>query len=213
MWDDGLVEAWETGQRFTLLMVVDHYPAHIDRMRCYVGSGPHYKPSLDTIEATTRSVRSSSRSVAKPLDSFYLSGPISNYLKSFGRCYKLRTAFELNWNDADAIGLDEMQSHRVFQDNWHPPASRQWDEMDPVVKGFQLNVPLVTFWWALRRFTTSPNYCLVRDPLSLFVVSADIAELRRNSRHSLIAPICLRQASLSIWVHESRVSSPVTGES
>lgn len=161
MWDDGLVKAWETGQRFTLLMVVDRYPAHIDRMKMYLGSGPHYKPSLETITATTSSVRSGS-TTAKPLDSFYLSGPISNYLKSFGRCYKLRTAFELNWNDADAIGLDEMQSHRVFQEGWHPPVSRQWDEDDPVVMGFEHNVPLVAFWWAVRRFATAPNHCLVR---------------------------------------------------
>lgn len=165
MWDDGLVQAWETGQRFTLLIVVDSYPVHIHRMKCYIGSGQHCKPSLETIEATTRSVRSRSTS-AKPLDSFYLSGPITNYLKSFGRCYKLRTAFELNWTDADLIGLDEMESSRVFQDDWHPTPSRHWDETDPVVMGFEHNVPLVAFWWALRRFTTSPKYCLVRLPVA-----------------------------------------------
>jgi ubiquitin-conjugating enzyme E2 Q len=162
MWDDGLVHIWESGHRFTLLMAVDQYPVHIDRMKFYLGSGPHYKPSLETIEATTRSSKSGFDSSVKPLDSFYLSGPISNYLKAFGRCYKLRTAFELNWNDADAVGLDEMQSHKVFQENWHPPVSRQWDESDPIVMGYEHNLPLVAFWWALRRFTSSPNYCLVR---------------------------------------------------
>lgn len=165
MWDDGLVEAWETGQRFTLLITVDQYPPQIERMRFYIGSGPHYKPSLETIEATTRSVRLGS-TTADPLDSFYLSGPITNYLKSFGRCHKLRTAFELNWTDADAIGLDEMQCPQVFQEGWKPPPSRQWDEDDPILMGFGENLPLVAFWWAVKRFATAPKYCLVR-PLTL----------------------------------------------
>lgn len=161
MWDDGLVDVWAKNQRFTLLIATDRYPAHIDKMTFFIGAGPHYKPSVATIEATTRSTRSGARVKAKALEMFYMSGSLSTYLKSFGRCYKLRTAFEVNWHDADAIGMDEEQSRKVFDGNWRPAVSRAWDEADPVVKGLEHNLPLVAFWWTLRRFTEAAKYCLV----------------------------------------------------
>lgn len=161
MWDDGLVEAWEQNQRFTLLMVVDRYPAHIDKMKFFIGAGQHYKPSPATIDATTRSTKTGAEQLGTPLQPFFLSGPIADYLKSFGRCYKLRTAFELNSNDADAIGMDEDKSRGVFQDNVHPAISRHFDQNYPIVMGFEHNIPLVAFWWTLRRFLEAPKFCLV----------------------------------------------------
>jgi hypothetical protein len=58
--------------------------------------------------------------------------------------------------------MDELQSNRVFVDNWNPPISQEWDDQDPVVKGFENNLPLVAFWWTLRRFIEATKYCLVR---------------------------------------------------
>lgn len=161
IWDDGLVEASQQNQRFTLLIVVDQYPAHIDKMKFFIGAGPHYKPSAATIDATTRSTKSGGGKLADPLKTFFLSGPLSDYLKSFGRCYKLRTAFDLNWHDADTIGMDEDRSRQVFQDNVHPAASGHFDQKDPVVMGFEHNISLVAFWWTLRRFQEAPKFCLV----------------------------------------------------
>lgn len=79
--------------------------------------------------------------------------------------YKLRTAFDLNWQDADAIGVDEERSRDVFQNNVHPPASRKFEQSDPITKGMEHNVPLVAFWWILRRFVEAPKHCLVSMPL------------------------------------------------
>lgn len=160
MWDDGLVEAWRTDQRFTLLITTDQYPPHLDHVKYSLGYGPNYKPSPETIYNSTRTL-SASIGTGSQLEPFYLSAPLSNYLKSFARCYKLRTGFQLNWTEADGIGMDEIQSNRVFMDNWHPPISQEWDEEDPVVKGFERNLPLVAFWWCLRRFTEATKYCLV----------------------------------------------------
>jgi hypothetical protein len=164
MWDDGLVEAWRTDQRFTLLVTTTQYPPHLDQVKYKLGYGPQYKPSPETIFNSTKTSGSSIGS-GTSLEPFYLSAPLSNYLKSFARCYKLRTGFTLNWTDADAIGMDELQSNRVFVDNWHPPFSQEWDDQDPVVQGHEKNLPLVAFWWTLRRFIEATKYCLVRLPL------------------------------------------------
>lgn len=164
MWDDGLVDAWTQDQRLVLLIKTSQYPIHIDRVTFHMGRDSHYKPSADVVEATTRKLSSSGADKAKPLDSFFLSGPLTSLLKSFGRCFKLRTAFDLNWHDADAIGVDEERSRDVFQNNVHPPASRKFEQSDPITKGMEHNVPLVAFWWVLRRFVEAPKYCLVSMP-------------------------------------------------
>jgi hypothetical protein len=161
MWDDGLVEAWRTDQRFTSLVTTNQYPPHLDQVKYKIGYGPHYKPSSETIYNSTKTSGSSIGS-GTSLEPFYISAPLNNYLKSFARCYKLRTGFQLNWTDADGVGMDELQSNRVFVDNWHPPISQEWDDQDPVVKGFEKNLPLVAFWWTLRRFIEATKYCLVR---------------------------------------------------
>lgn len=36
MWDDGLVEAWQDKQRFTLLIAVHEYPSRYDKMRYWL---------------------------------------------------------------------------------------------------------------------------------------------------------------------------------
>jgi hypothetical protein len=131
-------------------------------MTYHLGCGPHYKPSPDAVFNSTRTLASSIGN-GETLDPFYLSAPLDIYLKSFARCFKLRTGFQLNWTDADAIGMDEIASNRVFLGDWHPPISQQWDENDPIVKGFERNLPLVAFWWTLRRFTEATKYCLVSE--------------------------------------------------
>ncbi|WVQ67429.1 uncharacterized protein L199_005626 [Kwoniella botswanensis] len=151
MWDDGLVDAWKKDQRLILMMGTDTYPPHLDKMKYWLGFHPNYKPPLDVLVSTTR---------GHGMPGFYLSAPILNYLKSFGRCYKLRTAFGLNWSTADRIGMDEEASRQVFQYNQIPKNAGKEDEDDPVVKGFERNIPLVMFNWVLRRFMEAPKYCL-----------------------------------------------------
>lgn len=161
MWDDGLVEAWRTDQRLTLLMSVTEYPPHLDKIKYTIGYGQHYKPSTKIITGATRATGQNSSCDSGGLEPFYLSAPLGNYLKSFARCYKSRTGFSLNWHDADMIGMDETASKRVFFDGKEPKPSSAWDPQDPVVKGHELNIPLVAFWWVLRRFKEAAKYCLV----------------------------------------------------
>ncbi|WWC88980.1 uncharacterized protein L201_003895 [Kwoniella dendrophila CBS 6074] len=151
MWDDGLVDAWKQNQRFTLLMKTETYPPHMDKMDFWLGLHPKYKPSNDLTVATTR---------GHGIPGFYLSAPLLNYLKSFGRCYKLRTAFGLNWTTADKIGMDEEKSRQVFMNNEIPKIIGEEDKNDPVAKGLESNIPLVAFHWVLRRFLEAPKYCL-----------------------------------------------------
>lgn len=152
MWDDGLVDAWKADKQFTLLVQVEGYPPQLDNMTFHLGFFDHYKPSLEEVVAATRGQS----------QGFYLSQPLLNYLKDFPRCYKLRTGFDSNWDAADKIGLDELECRMVFNENQMPKASKKWDEKDPIVKGLQDNLPVVAFWWVLRRFTEATKYCLVR---------------------------------------------------
>jgi ubiquitin-conjugating enzyme E2 Q len=163
MWDDGLVEAWRENHRFILLLSVTRYPPDLDKIKYTIGQGPHYKPSLEAINNTTRTTVSDSPGHSRDIEPFYLSAPLGNYLKSFGRCYKARTAFDVNWNGADTVGMDETLSRQVFYEGLIPKTSNVWDPKDPVVKGHELNIPLVAFWWVLRRFVEAPKYCLVCD--------------------------------------------------
>ncbi|WVW84288.1 hypothetical protein I302_106319 [Kwoniella bestiolae CBS 10118] len=151
MWDDGLVNAWKKDRRLTLMMGTDTYPPHLDKMNYWLGFHPNYKPPLDVMVSTTR---------GHGMPGFYLSAPILNYLKSFGRCYKLRTAFGLNWTTSDRIGMDEEETRQVFQYNQVSRSTGKEDKDDPIAKGFERNIPLVTFHWVLRRFMEAPKYCL-----------------------------------------------------
>ncbi|WWC62233.1 uncharacterized protein I303_104829 [Kwoniella dejecticola CBS 10117] len=117
----------------------------------WLGVHPNYKPRPEVLVSTTR---------GHGIPAFYLSAPLLNYLKSFGRCYKLRTAFGLDWKDADSIGLDEELSRKAFQHGELPKFSGKKEKDDPVAKGFERNVPLVAFHWVIRRFMEAPKYCL-----------------------------------------------------
>ena len=163
MWDDGLVAAWKANHRFTLLMGVQDYPPHIDSIRYWIGLHTDCecglrsllmldKPPQDVIIATTR---------GQGLPGFYMSGPLLNYLKSFPRSFKLRTAYGMSWSNADKIGLDEELSRMVFQYGEFPEIDGAEEVDDPVERGYERNVPLCAFYWILRRFTEATKYCLV----------------------------------------------------
>lgn len=85
---------------------------------------------------------------------------MSSYLKSFSRALKIRTSFSLNWDAVDSVALDEEKSIQLFQNNVLP-ASGQHDKDDPINLGYDANLPLVAFWWTLRRFMKANQYCLV----------------------------------------------------
>nr|XP_031859462.1 uncharacterized protein CI109_005108 [Kwoniella shandongensis]KAA5526534.1 hypothetical protein CI109_005108 [Kwoniella shandongensis] len=152
MWDDGLVEAWKDDQRITLLIGTETYPPHLDRMRYWLGFHKDYKPSPEVMVSSTRGQGG--------LAPFYLSEPLLDYLKTFGRCFKLKTAYSLNWATADRIGMDEDQSNQVFKHSHVPKSTGPRDKGDPLDKGLQNNIPLCAFHWVLRRFMEAPKYCL-----------------------------------------------------
>jgi ubiquitin-conjugating enzyme E2 Q len=94
--------------------------------------------------------------------SFYLASALLGFLKDFGRCYKIRTSFDVDWAKADSVGMDEDRSREVFQDG-HVPVGRLdplGEDDDPARKGYELNIPLCAFWWILRRFRDVNKYCL-----------------------------------------------------
>ncbi|WWD16977.1 hypothetical protein CI109_101411 [Kwoniella shandongensis] len=155
MWDDGLVEAWKDDQRITLLIGTETYPPHLDRMRYWLGF------HKDFMVSSTRGQGG--------LAPFYLSEPLLDYLKTFGRCFKLKTAYSLNWATADRIGMDEDQSNQVFKHSHVPKSTGPRDKGDPLDKGLQNNIPLCAFHWVLRRFMEAPKYCLCADLLSIVV--------------------------------------------
>ncbi|WVQ99753.1 hypothetical protein IAU59_006895 [Kwoniella sp. CBS 9459] len=152
MWDDGLVEAWKNDQRIVLFMGVDTYPAPLDQIKYWLCFHPDYKPSLDEIVATTRGQGTSS---------FYLAAPLLNYLKSFSKCFKLRTACAIDWATSDNIGMDDEMTRRVFHEGVVPePVGGKAEKDDPVEQGLDRNIPMCAFWWTLRRFINAPKYCL-----------------------------------------------------
>lgn len=163
MWDDGLVAAWKADQPFTLLVRVDDYPTHVDRTKYWLGFHENCswktkkklivdKPPQDVIIATTR---------GHGLPPFYMSGPLLTFLKLFPRAHKLRTAYGIDWNNADKIGLDDEASWKVFQEGLFPEMQNTGETADPVGRGFERNIPLCAFHWVLRRFMGATKYCLV----------------------------------------------------
>lgn len=167
MWDDGLVAAWKKDQRLVLLMAVEEYPPHVDKIKYWLGfhricECAHRimlrsdKPPQDIVIATTR---------GQGLPPFFLSSPLLSYLKSFGRCFKLRTGYGLNWSAADAIGLDHERSRQVFHDGQAPEVAGVPEVDDPVAKGYEDNILLCVFHWVLRRFMEASSCCLV-SPVS-----------------------------------------------
>ncbi|OCF31971.1 hypothetical protein I316_06356 [Kwoniella heveanensis BCC8398] len=152
MWDDGLVEAWKNDKRLVLLMGVNSYPPQLDQMGYWCCFHSDYKPSLEETVAITRDHGASS---------FYLAAPLLNYLKSFSKCYKLRTSLALDWATSDQIGMDDEMTRRVFHEGQVPePVAGVLAKHDPVEQGLSDNIPLCAFWWTLRRFVNAPNYCL-----------------------------------------------------
>ncbi|WVF71109.1 hypothetical protein IAT40_005906 [Kwoniella sp. CBS 6097] len=152
MWDDGLVEAWKEDQRIVLLIGVESYPPRLDQMKYWLSFHSDYKPSLEETVAITRGHGPSS---------FYLAAPLLNYLKSFSKCYKLRTACALDWSTSDHIGMDDEMTRRVFHEGVIPePVRGKEEKNDPVEQGLDGNIPLCAFWWTLRRFIDAPKYCL-----------------------------------------------------
>ncbi|KAL7422062.1 hypothetical protein Q5752_003837 [Cryptotrichosporon argae] len=156
MWDDELVDAWDSNQRFTILVSFNQYPPHPDRLRYSLVFTEHYKPSEEKMAAATRVQKESP-------SNFFLSMPLTSHLRAyFTRCFKLRTSFALNWDDADRIGFDDDASRNVFTYGQSPKPSTNWDagDADPVSKGFEDNIPLCAFYWALQRFINAPRHCV-----------------------------------------------------
>ncbi|WVR06740.1 hypothetical protein IAU60_003775 [Kwoniella sp. DSM 27419] len=151
MWDDGLVETWRNHERITLLMSIESYPPRLDDVRFWLGTYQGYKPPHDLVTATMK---------GHGLPGFYLSASLEKYLKVFARCFKLRTSFSSTWKAANAIGMDDEASRKVFIDGDEASNRGQEEADDPVARGMQENIPLCAFWWTLERFKNAPKYCL-----------------------------------------------------
>ena len=73
----------------------------------------------------------------------------------------IRTSFRVDWDEADAVGFDEPRWMDVQMGRVSLPSSTKFDPVDPVLQGLERNIPLVAFWWTLRRFVNAPAYCMV----------------------------------------------------
>ncbi|WWD03208.1 hypothetical protein V865_001258 [Kwoniella europaea PYCC6329] len=164
MWDDGLVDAWKKDQRLILMMGTDTYPPHLDKMKYWLGFHPNYKPPLDVMVSTTR---------GHGMPGFYLSAPILNYLKSFGRCYKLRTAFGLNWSTADRIGMDEEASRQGLREifplviclyGWKPYCLNCGLEVKLHLSDYVCDKPLCIYGFMSLGLGPSVEYTIMTHP-------------------------------------------------
>ncbi|KAK8864709.1 hypothetical protein IAR55_001963 [Kwoniella newhampshirensis] len=109
------------------------------------------KPPLGAVVAATRGQGG--------LTPFYLSDPLLGYLKSFNRCFHLKTSFKLNWATADRIGMDEDSSRQVFNQSHHPKSEGPPDNDDPVAHGLQGNIQLFSIP-SLRPYVCNKDLCL-----------------------------------------------------
>ncbi|KAK4684001.1 ubiquitin-conjugating enzyme E2 Q, partial [Tremellales sp. Uapishka_1] len=151
IWDDGLLSAWKDNQRLCLMMDVGRYPPQLDKMRHWLRLEKDYKPSQEDATQTTRGQK----------QHFYLSAPLASHLKFFPRMYKLRTGFGLSWDTCERVGLDEDLSQKAFQKGVVPEeTAKKVEEIDPIEKGWEGNLPLCATWWMVRRFLRAREYCL-----------------------------------------------------
>lgn len=212
IWDDGLVDAWKDDQRFTMLIKIESYPPHPDKMEFFLGFHKNCayfsgviltvdKPSATEITETLRRIGG--------LRPFYLSTALLGFLKVFARAYKVRTSFPVDWAKADSIAFDEEKASAVFQNGEVPFGNGSVEEEgDPISKGFDSNVPLCAFWWTIRRFIEANKYCLVSGTLARLM-----EELWAGGVCAFFEAICLRKGFMSVRFHEPRVSNFSSGVS
>lgn len=152
MWDDGLVDAWKSDMRIVLLVGCTTYPPKLGDLRYWLALHKNYKPSEEEIVQTTRGAG---------LPTFFMATTLQTHLKSsFGKSLMIRTSFQVDWDEADQVGFDEQRWTDIQMGKLSLSSSQKFDSADPISQGFEHNLPLVAFWWTLRRFVSAPAYCM-----------------------------------------------------